>query len=102
MTGVISTTGLFAFVLLFAFAFAIGQIVKNTRKSADIAESRRSPAGWYPDPTGRYEYRWWDARSWTPTVGINGQTLRDPDPKWVRNMQSARQRQPTGPPPSKS
>ena len=24
--------------------------------------------GWYPDPSGRHERRWWDGRSWTPRV----------------------------------
>ena len=100
MTGVISSAGLIGFLFLFAFACAIGQIVKNTRRAADIAEGRRKPAGWYPDPTGRYEYRWWDSKSWTPTVGVNGQTVRDSDPKWWRGMPPLIQRDPTGPPPS--
>jgi len=26
------------------------------------------PAGWYPDPTGRSGYRWWDGASWTERV----------------------------------
>lgn len=26
------------------------------------------PAGWYPDPWGRYQYRYFDGRSWTPAV----------------------------------
>jgi hypothetical protein len=26
------------------------------------------PAGWYPDPTGRHERRWWDGTAWTHEV----------------------------------
>lgn len=28
---------------------------------------------WLPDPEGRYEYRWWDGRSWTDQVSHQGQ-----------------------------
>ncbi|MGV9801482.1 AIM24 family protein [Mycobacterium sp. NPDC003449] len=28
---------------------------------------------WLPDPEGRYEYRWWDGRSWTDQVSQQGQ-----------------------------
>ena len=28
---------------------------------------------WQPDPAGRYEYRWWDGRSWTDQVSQGGQ-----------------------------
>jgi hypothetical protein len=26
------------------------------------------PAGWQPDPTGHYEFRWWDGSTWTNRV----------------------------------
>lgn len=29
--------------------------------------------GWYPDPTGRFEHRFWDGQRWTDHVGANGQ-----------------------------
>lgn len=29
--------------------------------------------GWYADPTGRYEHRYWDGQRWTDSVGANGQ-----------------------------
>lgn len=36
------------------------------------------PQGWYPDPTQRFEHRWWDGQRWTPTVAITSQTYSDP------------------------
>lgn len=37
-----------------------------------------TPPGWLPDPEGRYEYRWWDGRSWTDQVSHQGQPGRAP------------------------
>lgn len=34
--------------------------------------------GWHPDPTGRYEYRWFNGRDWTGDVASGGQRLVDP------------------------
>ena len=28
--------------------------------------TQRAPAGWYPDPYGRFPYRWWDGATWSP------------------------------------
>jgi hypothetical protein len=39
-----------------------------------------TPAGWYPDPSGRYEHRWYDGRTWTAAVAHRGQTGHDPLP----------------------
>jgi hypothetical protein len=34
-----------------------------------MATSRSQPdAGWYRDPSGRHEHRWWDGNEWTPYV----------------------------------
>jgi uncharacterized protein (AIM24 family) len=30
------------------------------------------PGSWQPDPEGRFEYRWWDGRSWTDQVSHQG------------------------------
>ncbi|HYZ97825.1 MAG TPA: DUF2510 domain-containing protein, partial [Acidimicrobiales bacterium] len=30
------------------------------------------PAGWYPDPFGRHEVRWWDGARWTEHVASHG------------------------------
>ena len=34
--------------------------------------------GWYPDPLGRHDHRYWDGREWTHHVGSGGQTSIDP------------------------
>jgi hypothetical protein len=36
------------------------------------------PAGWYPDPAGRHQYRWWDGGQWTADVGDDGVSQQDP------------------------
>jgi uncharacterized protein YxjI len=34
--------------------------------------------GWYPDPSGRHESRWWDGRQWTEHVASHGRQGVDP------------------------
>lgn len=36
------------------------------------------PAGWYSDPSGRYELRYWDGTEWTEHVSRAGQQYTDP------------------------
>jgi hypothetical protein len=36
------------------------------------------PAGWYHDPAGRYELRYWDGSAWTEHVSRGGQQYTDP------------------------
>ena len=38
------------------------------------------PSGWYPDPTRRYEFRFYNGQSWTGDVSNHGQRLLDPLP----------------------
>ena len=40
---------------------------------------QQQPAGWYPDPTGRFEVRWFDGR-WTDQVATAGLPGTDPTP----------------------
>lgn len=42
------------------------------------AEAPTVPRNWYPDPTRRYESRWWDGENWTHHVAANGRTMKDP------------------------
>jgi uncharacterized protein YxjI len=37
-----------------------------------------SPAGWYADPLGRHQMRYYDGAQWTEHVSSNGQTMVDP------------------------
>jgi Protein of unknown function (DUF2510) len=32
---------------------------------------------WFQDPSGRYQYRFWDGLRWTDLVAVNGQQLVD-------------------------
>jgi hypothetical protein len=45
-------------------------------------ESRATPSGWYADPQGRFDYRYFNGVQWTPDVAIDGQryvdSIRDP------------------------
>lgn len=34
--------------------------------------------GWYPDPVGDYEVRWWDGHAWSASVGNGGAVFEDP------------------------
>lgn len=36
------------------------------------------PPGWYPDPTGRHQHRYWQSTGWTDTVADDGRTAHDP------------------------
>lgn len=37
-----------------------------------------APAGWFADPTGRHQLRYWDASQWTHHVSDNGTVGSDP------------------------
>src|SRR5688500_1676222 len=39
-----------------------------------------SPPGWYPDPGGRHEQRYWDGRTWTVGVADGPVVVEDPLP----------------------
>ncbi|MEM8620442.1 MAG: DUF2510 domain-containing protein [Actinomycetota bacterium] len=41
-------------------------------------EESTVPAGWYADPSGRYELRYWDGSAWTEHVSRAGQQFTDP------------------------
>ncbi|MBW3657988.1 MAG: DUF4190 domain-containing protein [Actinobacteria bacterium] len=40
--------------------------------------SGQPAAGWYADPTGRFDHRYWDGATWTGHVSRNGQATTDP------------------------
>lgn len=37
-----------------------------------------APAGWYPDPLGRHDHRYWDGERWTDHASRAGEALTDP------------------------
>lgn len=40
--------------------------------------STQAAAGWFPDPHGRHEYRYWDGTRWTDHARTGGVTYSDP------------------------
>jgi hypothetical protein len=57
-------------------------------------------SGWYPDPTGRFEYRFHNDVHWTADVASNGQRYVDPLPPPGTNTLSAPPPPAGAPPPS--
>lgn len=45
---------------------------------AGAAAGSGVPAGWYADPSGRYELRYWDGNAWTEHTSRAGQQYTDP------------------------
>lgn len=48
------------------------------QKIVSDAQSESSTANWYPDPTRRYEFRWWAGSRWTHRVATNRREMSDP------------------------
>jgi hypothetical protein len=64
-----------------------GSAARTTARNvlSEDAQSRRvlhGFAGWQPDPTGRFELRWWSGDTWTPHV-MTGE-YHTMDPLWKR------------------
>jgi hypothetical protein len=53
-------------------------IEATTVEPAPAAPVSSVPAGWHPDPSKRYEMRYWDGEKWTEYVSSQGQTYTDP------------------------
>lgn len=49
-----------------------------------------SPQGWYPDPLGRYDNRWFNGTSWTADVSTDG--ARRVDPLGIKSSSSQKRR----------
>jgi Protein of unknown function (DUF2510) len=47
-------------------------------RPAEPAPTPAVPAGWYADPAGRFELRYWDGSTWTEHVSRTGQQFTDP------------------------
>lgn len=50
----------------------------DTAATAAAASAGAAPAGWYADPSGRFELRYWDGGQWTEHVSRAGQQYTDP------------------------
>ncbi len=59
-------------------ATATATITTATATTTAIAPSTPVPAGWYADPSGRYELRYWNRTEWTDHVARSGQQFTDP------------------------
>lgn len=56
---------------------AASETTASTEPSS-AASSAAAPAGWYADPSGRYELRYWNGDKWTEHVSRAGQQSTDP------------------------
>ena len=56
-------------------------IQASTQVTATVTASNSSaasaPAAWYPDPSQRFELRYWDGSEWTEHVARGGQQFTD-------------------------
>ena len=46
-------------------------------ESTATTSSAAAPAAWYPDPSKRFELRYWDGAEWTEHVARGGQQFTD-------------------------
>jgi hypothetical protein len=71
-------------ILLFVIAVGIGIAIAlvnpwtERRASRPADPGARAEAGWYTDPTGAFEQRYWDGDRWTDDVMRGGQPSRSP------------------------
>jgi hypothetical protein len=52
--------------------------MSQTSNQAGAGAPGQHPAGWYPDPFGRHESRYWDGQRWTEHVASHGRQAVDP------------------------
>jgi len=50
----------------------------STGEIANTATASAVPAGWYADPSSRFELRYWSGTEWTEHVSRSGQQFTDP------------------------
>jgi hypothetical protein len=59
-----------------------GWVATGASEPAEAAAPQASapavPAGWFTDPSNRYELRYWDGSAWTEHVARGGQQFTDP------------------------
>jgi len=57
---------------------ASAQQASGPATAAATSSASGTPAGWYHDPSGRYELRYWNGSEWTEHVSRAGQQYTDP------------------------
>jgi len=50
----------------------------KSTSTPSTSSSSAAPAGWYADPSGRFELRYWNGDKWTEHVSRAGQQSTDP------------------------
>jgi hypothetical protein len=53
-------------------------VIESGVAAANDGSGKMALFGWYPDPTGRHERRYWDGRGWTSLVEDHLVTAEDP------------------------
>ena len=64
-----------------AQAMPVEEAAKEPAQAPAAAETTPEsavPAGWYADPSGRFDLRYWDGNAWTEHVSRAGQQYTDP------------------------
>jgi hypothetical protein len=64
-------------LVCYAIAFAS---VRLSGARTGMATAGGPPPGWYPDPSGRHEYRFFTGQDWTADVVDNGTHFTEPLP----------------------
>jgi Protein of unknown function (DUF2510) len=54
--------------------------VQHDLGSAAVPRAATQAARWYPDPTGRFQFRYWDGTAWTAHVATQGAGSVDTEP----------------------
>lgn len=50
----------------------------GVKRSAVVPGTSHAPAGWYPDPLGGHQHRYWDGMTWSDSVSDDGIVTSQP------------------------
>jgi hypothetical protein len=78
-----ATAGVILGLFLGPVGILIIAVIESSKTKLDMIEARPATAGWYPDPLGRTNSRWFDGIRWTQHVGRidpDGTRLQYEDP----------------------
>ncbi|HSH58776.1 MAG TPA: DUF2510 domain-containing protein [Acidimicrobiales bacterium] len=57
-----------------------GSLTLKGARVLEITGDLATPPEWYPDPSGRHHYRYWDGSAWAEDVATDGVVSTDPLP----------------------